>query len=162
MRAPRFRDLLLLVAFGTLMVLACGRKTAVKPPELVAPETIDNLAAHNLADGIRLSWRRPTKYVDGSRMSDLGAFRVERSAAVDEPFAPAATIAVTDQERFQQERRFRWVDTDTVVGQTYQYRVFSVTIDDYESAPSNIVTIERAIPTPRPRATLTPAPTPRP
>lgn len=161
MRDPRITRALLLAAWCLLMLLACGRKTAVKAPELVAPETIDNLSAVNLADGIRLSWRRPARYVDGSRMNDLGAFRVERGTAGDS-FAPVATIAVTDQDRFQQERRFRWTDTDTVVGQMYQYRVVSVTIDEYASAASNIATIERAIPTPEPTAAPTAAPTLRP
>jgi hypothetical protein len=157
MRGRAARRTLLLAASCLLLLPTCGRKTAVRPPELVAPETIDNLAAKNVADGVRLSWRRPTQYVDGTRMNDLGAFRVERSAAGD-PFVPVATIAVTDQERFQRERRFRWVDTDTVIGRTYQYQVVSLTTDDYVSAPSNIVTIERALPPPAPAAAATPTP----
>jgi hypothetical protein len=140
-----------------LALPACGRKTAVRPPELVAPATIEDLTANNVAEGIRLAWKRPATYVDGSRMNDLGAFRIERSSG-GAPFAYAATVAVTDQERFQRERRFRWLDADTSVGQTYQYRVISSTTDAYASDPSNIVTIERQIPTPAP----TPAPTPVP
>ena len=96
---------------------------------------------------------------DGSRMTDLGAFRIERSTA-DSPFTPIATLAVSDRDRFQQERRFRWVDTDTTVGGIYQYRVVSFTTDGYGSEPSNIVTIERAIPTPAPTVAPTPPPTP--
>jgi hypothetical protein len=145
----------MLALCGTSVMLpACGRKTAVKPPELVAPEAISSLAASNAADGVTLTWTRPTKYADGARMADLGAFRVERSTD-GAPFAPLATIEVTDRERIQQERRFRWLDADTAVGDTYQYRVISATTDGYVSQPSNVVTIERAIPTPAPRPTAT-------
>lgn len=148
MSRRRFAALLLLIA------LACGRKTIVKAPELVVPERIDNLAATNGPDGIRLSWRRPERYADGSRMYDLGAFRVERSTAGG-VFLPAATVEVTDRERLQQERHYTWVDTDTVLAQTYQYRVISVTTDAYVSDPSNVVTLDRALPSPVP--TRTPA-----
>ncbi len=138
-----------------LTLPACGRKTMVRPPELVAPETIDSLAATNVAEGIRVTWRRPVKYADGTRMSDLGAFRVERTTG-GAPFSPLATVAVTDRDRFQRARRFRWLDTATTVGETYQYRVISFTTDGYASQPSNIVTIARAVPTPAPTRTPTP------
>jgi hypothetical protein len=148
------------VAAVALLALlpACGRKTPVKPPELAAPERIDSLVATNAADGVRLLWRRPGKYVDGTRMTDLGAFRVERSTA-DSPFTPIATLAVSDRDRFQQERHFRWVDTDATVGDIYQYRVVSFTTDGYVSEPSNVVTIERAVPTPAPTPSATASPT---
>lgn len=147
MPARRCLLALCLGGLGLLMLPTCGRKTPVKPPELVAPKPIENLAARNVNDGIRMSWRRPTEYMDGSRMRDLGAFRIERSSN-GAPFVPVATIAIGDQDRFRQERSFRWTDTDTEVGVTYQYQVISETTDDYVSFPSNIVTLERAIPTP--------------
>ena len=137
-----------------LALPACGRKTLVKPPELVAPEKLDSLAATNVTDGIRLTWGRPVKQADGSRLYDLGAFRLDRSTA-GTPFAPIATVEVTDRDRLQQVRHFHWLDADTVVGETYQYRVLSFTTDAYVSQPSNVVTIERAIPTPAPTRTPT-------
>jgi hypothetical protein len=150
------RGAALLVAAACAALPACGRKTLVKPPELVAPERIQNLTATNGPDGIRLTWERPTRYADGSRMFDLGAFHVERSMA-GIAFAPLATVEVTDRDRIQQVRHFRWVDADTSVGLTYQYRVISLTTDGYVSQPSNIATLERAIPTPAAKPTPTPA-----
>ena len=149
MRA-RYLAILMLVAGS--VAPACGRKTIVKAPELVAPERIDNLAATNAPVGVHLTWRRPDRYADGTRMSDLGAFRVERRTAGGE-FLPIATVAVTDRERLQQERRFGWDDTDSMAGQTYEYRVISVTTDDYVSQPSNVVTIARVPPSPAPTRT---------
>jgi hypothetical protein len=147
------------LAVLTLALLpTCGRKTPVKPPGLAAPETIDDLVAINAKDGIRLSWRRPVRYADGARMGDLGAFRIERSLP-GEDFAQIATVALSDQDRFQQERRFHWVDSDTTMGTMYQYRVYSVTTDDYVSRASNIVTLERAEPSPAPTPTSSPTAT---
>jgi len=140
------------LALAVLAVSACGRKTPVRPPELVAPEPISDLSAVNAADGVRLTWRRPDRYVDGARMADLGAFRVERSTAGGS-FAPLATVAVTDRDRFQQAHHFTWLDAETAVGETYQYRVISFTTDGYVSQPSNIATVQRAVPTPAPRHT---------
>jgi len=144
----------LIVVCSALALPACGRKTPVRPPELVAPERIDNLTASNASDGIQLSWRRPTKYADGSHMTDLGGFRVER-ATPGIPFAPVATIEIADRDRIRQEQRFRWVDPDTQVGETYEYRVIAFTTDAYVSQPSNVSAIERAIPTPAPAHTPT-------
>jgi hypothetical protein len=148
----------ILAALALAFFPACGRKTPVKPPTLAAPEAIDDLVAINAKDGIRLTWRRPVHYADGARMADLGAFRIERSVP-DGEFTQIATVALSDQARFQQERRFHWVDSDTTMGMMYQYRVYSVTTDDYVSRPSNIVTLERAEPSPLPTHTQTASPT---
>lgn len=125
---------------------ACGRKTFIRPPELAAPARIDDLSASNVADGIQLGWRRPRTYADGTRMGDLGAFRVERSAAPGAPFEVVATIEITDRDRFRQERRFRWLDRNVMTGESYLYRVVSETSDGYMSEPSNIAGIERVEP----------------
>jgi hypothetical protein len=145
-----------LVTAVALLSAACGRKTFIRPPELAAPQRIENLAAANVADGVQLAWARPKTYSDGSRMTDLGAFTIERSTGGG-PFVPVGTVEVTDRERLQQERRFRWVDTGASVGEIYAYRVLSATTDGYVSEPSNVAAIERAVPT---RGAVVPTPTP--
>ena len=155
MPARRARLALMTAAlFIAAVASTCGRKTPIRAPELAAPHPIENLSATNTAAGIQLSWARPKTYVDGTRMTDLGAFQVERSSA-ETSFTPVATIEVTDRERLQQERRYRWVDADTTIGQSYAYRVVSSTTDGYRSRPSNVVVVERALPTPGPAVTPT-------
>src|SRR5262249_55022205 len=62
---------------GALLSLsACGRKTPVRPPELVAPEPTNDLALEIEKNGIKLSWGRTDKTVDGSELDDLGGFVV--------------------------------------------------------------------------------------
>jgi len=126
---------------------ACGRKSAVRPPEDVRPKVITNLSVSNTAEGIQLSWSRPTSYTNGQPMSDLGGFVIERSTGTNPmaPFQRLDTLEVSDRDRFRQIKRFSHVDHDTVVGTPYRYRVVSFTLDRYFSAPSNEVTVERTI-----------------
>ncbi len=131
-----------------LMCTACGRKAPPRSPEDVRPATITDLSATNTPEGIQLSWSRPRTYADGSRMPDLGGFVIERADGAEPhaSFARLETIAVSDRDRFRQVKRFRHLDRGTTPGLTYRYRVVSFTVDRYFSAPSNLVTIERAIP----------------
>jgi hypothetical protein len=114
----------------------------------VAPQTISDLSATNIAEGIQLSWSRPLNYVDGSRMTDLGGFTIERAVG-SEPraaFHRVALLEVNDRDRFRQMKHFQYVDRDTQAEKAYQYRVVSSTVDRYFSAPSNVVTITRTVP----------------
>lgn len=137
------------LTIALLLLPACGRKTLPRPPELVMPRPIVSLAAQNNGEGIVLSWKRPTEYVDGSRMLDLAGFRVERAAA-DEAFAELATLEVTDRDRFRQIRNFRYLDQRVTPGTSYRYRVISFTSDGSFSDPSGAVEAVREIPSPTP------------
>jgi hypothetical protein len=122
---------------------ACGRKTAVRPPELVAPEPIADLTVEVQDTGILLRWGRPQKYVDGSEMDDLDGFVVLRATAngqsqVDS-FTQVATVAVEDRDRFRKARKFSYTDEQLTVGTLYRYRVQAFTLDGYYSNPSNTV-----------------------
>jgi len=140
-----------------LVGAGCGRKAAPRPPQNVLPATITDLAAADTAAGVELTWARPKVYTGGGRMSDLAGFVIERADAADvsATFITLGSIEVTDRERFQQQGRFRFVDTHTIVGARYLYRVVSFTTDEYVSAPSNVVVVER-----KPAAEETHAPLP--
>jgi hypothetical protein len=137
------------------LVPACGRKTNPKPPELVAPRPVSELALRSVADGVEVTWARPTQYVDGSSMEDLGGFLVERSRN-NEPFGEHARVEVTDRGRFQKAKRFTYVDRAVVEDVTYHYRVVAFTTDGYYSADSGVATIDwtppASSPTPVPDA----------
>jgi hypothetical protein len=131
---------LISIAFG-----ACGRKTDVKPPELVAPEIVASVTARNAPKGIKVAWARPRVYADGSAMRDLAGFRVERSHG-EEAWTPITNVTVIDRDRFRQLRRFEHLDADVQVGDRYRYRVFAFTIDGHTSVASEIAEVVRAIP----------------
>lgn len=126
-----------------LALAGCGRTGPVKPPELARPAAIGDLQAVNEPEAIVLSWRRPTHYADGARLTDLGNFRVERAAAGAPVFETVAVLPVTDRQRFRQIKRFRFADRGVVAGESYRYRVVSSTVDGYASAASNTVEIVR-------------------
>jgi hypothetical protein len=133
----------------------CGRKTSPRPPELVAPRAIPAVALRSRADGVEVSWARPTRYADGATMPDLGGFVVERQS-LSTTFHEVARVPVTDRGRFRQVKRFTYVDGDVTATLTYHYRVVAFTTDGYYSEPSGVAAITWSPPAPSP----TPEPTP--
>lgn len=133
-----------LLGVGALLMLfsACGHKTDIRPPSLVAPEAISDLALTIGERGVMLRWGRPQRYADGSQMDDLGGFvvlRAQRDGAGRQPFARLALIPVEDRDRFQQERKFSYTDEPLTAGTLYRYRVLAVTLDGYLGNVSNTV-----------------------
>jgi hypothetical protein len=130
-------------AFLCVCVPACGKKTPVRPPEFVIPESTGDLALDIAKGSVVLSWGRPQEYVDGNEMEDLGSFIVFRATqdaqGQTSPFAKVATIPVEDRDRFRKAKRFTYTDTQLTVGTLYRYRVRSVTTDGYKSDLSNTV-----------------------
>ena len=135
------------VVVVTLVVAACGVRSRPLPPELVQPEPPANVVASSRPEGVRLTWRRPTKYSGGTHMRDLGGFEIDRADGADGiDFGRVGTLELTDQTRFRQERMIEWIDTSAVAGTTYRYRVVAYTTDGYRSTPGGPVTIEHRIP----------------
>lgn len=145
------RTALLAVAFS-LLVPACGRKTTPKPPQWVAPKPVQELSLATQSTGILVRWSRPTEYVDGSTMEDLGGFVVERNR-YNSPFTEIARVPVTDQGRFQKVKRFDYLDTELLPGSTYHYRIVAFTTDRYYSSPSDAAEITWNPPRPSPSPT---------
>jgi len=110
-----------------LVVAGCGVRTAPRAPEDTAAAAPDEIQARSTPRGVTITWSRPTKTVDRSRLYDLATFVVERSVD-DGAFVPIATIDVTDQDRIRPQQSFRYVD-DAVPPGTVQYRVRAVTED---------------------------------
>jgi hypothetical protein len=148
----------LAAACVALTLHGCGRKGAPRPPEDVVPQPLADLAATNVPAGVQLAWSRPKYYADGTRMTDLGGFEVQRAAGDALTYQRIAILEVTDRERFRQITRFKHLDADVTPGVAYRYRVVSFTLDRYFSAPSNAVTIERTLPN---EETHAPLPTPQ-
>jgi hypothetical protein len=145
-----------------MTVGGCGVKSAPISPEMARPEAIDNLTAVNQADGIRLTWERPTQYASGRTMRDLGMFILLRSVG-GRTLEPLVELPVTDQERFRPEREFFYVDGETHPGERYTYEVISRTLDGYTSDPSNPAELKRERPKlPNPENFRLPHPTPLP
>ena len=133
-----------------LLATGCGVKSAPVPPELARPERIADLRAVPDANGIKLSWGRPTRYSGGHTMRDLGGFVILRASSANGQMEPLAELPVTDRERFAIEHEFSYIDNETVVGQVYRYAIVSRTLDGYVSEASNTVDFTRVKPPPPP------------
>jgi hypothetical protein len=151
------------VIAASLLWLGCGVKSPPVPPQQAVPERIEDLAAASGKDGIRLSWERPERYAGGGKMRDLGKFEILR-AEDSAGYRPLVEIPVNDQQRFQQQRDFSYVDSATEIGHSYKYQVLSETQDGYRSAPSNEAETTRVVPKPPPNPEnfVLPQPTPLP
>jgi hypothetical protein len=133
---------LLVVLAAAIPLAGCGTKGSPRPPEFVRPQTIDDLTARPVAQGIRLTWTRPVTTMDGSSMPDLDGFVITR--AVEGPaatpgdlvFEPIATLHLDDRGRFRKVREVTYEDRTAVPGRRYLYRVVAFTLDRYVSAPS--------------------------
>jgi hypothetical protein len=137
----------------------CGVKSAPIPPEYARPERILSLRAAAAAGGIKLTWQRPSHYTSGHSMRDLGGFVLMRAEG-DGPMTALVKIPVTDQERFQVEDEFTYLDRETRISDRYRYAVIAETSDGYHSEASNEVEFTRIKPPapPNPDTYQLPAP----
>ena len=149
---------------GSALWLGCGVKSMPIPPEEAIPQRIVSLSGISVNKGVQLSWIRPDRYAGGHRMRDLAKFELYRAEGTGGGYHPIAEIPVTDQARFQQQRQFTYVDTETRLGQGYRYQVVSETADGYRSQPSNEAETvrQKPKPPPNPENFVVPEPTPLP
>lgn len=139
---------LIVVAAALLACAACGKKGAPRAPELAIPERIGDLRARAGKGAIVLQWTRPSSYVDGQALTDLGAFVIFRKGVpagcpdCPSPYRERAVIAVEDQDRFLKETDYEFRDRELEPNTIYRYRVFSRLFDGALSEPSNEVIVE--------------------
>ena len=137
---------------GLLLIVAasaCGKKGNPRAPELATPKLITNLAARSSADGVALTWNRPTEYVDGSELKDLASFVIFRKEIAPScldcpvPYRELTTVNVEDREKFVRLKQYRYDDREVRTNTIYRYRVASQLFDGSLSGPSNEVEIKR-------------------
>ena len=139
----------LLVLMLAVAGSACGKKGEPRAPELATPKLITNLAARSTADGVALTWNRPTEYVDGSELKDLASFVIFRKEISQScldcpvPYRELTTVNVEDREKFVRLKQYRFDDREVRVNTIYRYRVASQLFDGSLSGPSNEVEISR-------------------
>jgi hypothetical protein len=135
---------------GTLAAAAtaCGLKTAPVAPELVVPQPATELHASAAADGVRLVWRRPTRYSGGGRMRDIERFEIERATGDAPAWTSVGTLVMEDAYRLRQPRRIEWTDVTAAPGTRYRYRVLTRTRAGQTSTPSAPAAVRHRVVTP--------------
>ena len=128
---------------------ACGKKGDPRAPELTTPKVIQNLSARTGADGVTLTWSRPTQYIDGKELKDLASFVIFRKELSPTcldcpvPYRQLTTVSVEDHERFIKQKQYRFVDQEVRPQAVYRYRVSSQLSDGSLGGPSNEVEVKR-------------------
>jgi len=150
-----------ILAAAAMLFIGCGVKSLPVPPEQAVPERIVGLDATSQKNGVLLSWERPDRTAGGAKMRDLGSFEVDRAENTG-GFRPLVDIPVTDQDRFQQQQKFTYLDAAAEVGHHYRYQVISSTLDAYRSDPSNEAEITHQLPKPPPNPENFVIPQPKP
>jgi hypothetical protein len=131
------------ISVAVSLLGGCGRKTLVRPPELVMPEPVNDLTLEVQEKGVTLRWGRTQKTAAGEDLDDLAGFVVLRAAqnpqGQDSEFSQVATIPVEDRDRFRKNKKFSYTDEQLTVGALYRYRVLAFTLDGYYGGTSNTV-----------------------
>ena len=162
MKGPSlFKSIPFAAAAAAILVVGCGVKSQPVPPQQAVPERIVGLDATAGKTGVLLSWERPDRTAGGGRLRDLGSFEVDRAENTG-AFHQLAEVPVTDQDRFQQQPKFSYLDAGAEVGRHYRYQVLSSTLDAYRSDPSNEAEITYQLPKPPPNPENFVIPQPKP
>lgn len=144
--SPTHRILYSSVLLLSLLLVACGKMGPPRLPELAVPRPPEPVQVRNVEAGFEVSFRRPSEYLDGVALGDLGNFEVSRLCDNLPEYVAIANIPVVDRERFQKQRRISLVDSDPGPGRTCSYRVIAVTLDGYRSAPAESAPLLRQWP----------------
>jgi len=145
-----------------ILVLGCGVKTDLVPPDVLVAKAITNLHGTVKEDTFELTWTVPKANTNGSTPVDLVTFRVlrrEETGGCPEcpgEFKKRAELDLKNPKGYSLEKNAAtWVDKDLKEGVIYMYKVVGVNHWGYPSAPSNEVMIKWA-PAPPPPAPETP------
>jgi predicted small lipoprotein YifL len=133
--------------FLLFLLLGCGKKGPLVPPEALVPAAVTDLAVAQKGDYFQLSWSAPTKEMGGSRLADLAGFELFRRQVLppgeDCEQCPNAyqLLKKVDIEYLQGADRVGNVlltnDNGVDAGRTYQYKVISLKKDGTPSPDSN-------------------------
>jgi len=146
--APR-RPLLraTLVATALALLLGCGKKGPLVPPEALAPAAIGNLSVVQQGGRFQVSWSAPGRQEGGDRLEDLAGFllfkRTLLPPAEDCETCPSAYTEVAHVDLDYPKgvkrlgNRYLFEDYDLKQGKAYQYKVRSFNTDGVQSTDSN-------------------------
>ena len=115
------------------MVTACGLKAAPKPRETVVPAHIDDLKVRIVSEGIEVAFPLPATSLDGSRLREIGGYRIIRRGEGKGENRREITLSVTDRRRLV-GKEVVVIDAPPLEAGHYDYYV--IPFDIYGSRPS--------------------------
>jgi predicted small lipoprotein YifL len=150
----------ILLALTLLLFAACGKKGALMPPEALVPAEVQSLRVQQSGDGLRITWRAPSKEKGGRALRDLAGFRLsKRIIAGDGSDCSACPeswqlLRAVDSDNpgdiAKTGATYISYDRNIAVGQTLQYRLVALSKSGGFSAPtlSSLVKYQPPLPAP--------------
>ena len=143
---------LLAILIGSLLLAACGKKTAPLPPQTVIPAPITGVEYQLDENGATLSWQRPTRTDRGEKLARIDSFIVERAEYPLSDFCrdcpvryhQVATISATAQDEAASRSSYR--DEELRPGHIYIYRILTRMGWQLTSLPSQPVSFSWQLP----------------
>ncbi len=137
---------LLFVIFMVLL-LGCGKKGNLVPPEALVPAPVADLKVEQQGERFMVSWSRPAREEGGGALKDLGGFRLYRRELLPpgedcEACANAYRLVASVDLEYPQGvlargGRFFFLDDEPAAGKGYRYKVVSYKRDGTLSRDSN-------------------------
>lgn len=142
-----------------LLITSCGKKLPPVAPESVIPEPVKELKAISRDGRLLISFIRPSKNIDGSKLTDLAGFKIMRRVIEDvegcktcpEKFTVLYDIDISYPTGAIAERdRIAYSDIEIEPGMKYEYRVVAYNRDGYEGPEAQRVTFIWGVPPDKP------------
>lgn len=141
-----------------LALAACGKKLPPVAPESVVPDPVKGIRAVSRDGKLFIRFTRPSKNVDGSKITDLTGFRVMRRVIDDkgckgcpEKFPVVYDIEISYPKGAVVEGdRISFPDNDVTPGTRYEYKVVPYNKDGYEGPEAQRATFTWGVPTGKP------------
>jgi hypothetical protein len=143
---------LLAVLIGSLLLAACGKKTAPMPPQAVIPAPITGVEYRLDENGVTLSWPRPLRTDRGEKLARIDSFIVERAEyplgdfCRDCPVRYHQVATVSGAEQVGGAKGPSYRDQELRPGYIYFYRVLTRMGWRLTSLPSQPVSFSWQLP----------------
>ena len=126
---------------------ACGKKTALVPPQDLAPAAINDLHFFLNENGVSLKWTYPVKMVNGDALSAIESFEILRTEIPEEEYCEGCPVRFEKQALIDggpipasgQTKTAAYKEADLQNGYRYLYKVRSQAGRWYPSSDSNII-----------------------
>lgn len=139
--------ILRLTVFMLLAITACGKKLPPVAPESVVPEPVKELKVVSRDSKLLIKFVKPSKNVDGSKITDLAGFRIMRRGVdykgckgCPEKFPVVYDIDISHPvEAAVEGDSVIFTYRDVEEGKRYEYKVVAYNKDGYEGPESQRV-----------------------
>jgi predicted small lipoprotein YifL len=146
----------LFILVFVLIIVGCGRKGPLKPPEAMVPAPVADLRVEQQGDRFLVSWSRPSTEEGGGALRDLARFQLFRREVLPsdqdcEECSDAYKLLKSVDLDFPRGvmvvgARLYFYDVDPVEGTSYRYKVLSLKRDGTISRDSNRAGAKRVAP----------------